>query len=446
MSLSRAVNGSLEPTLVELVKIRASQINGCANCINMHTIEARAKGETEQRHLPAVGLARGAGLQPPRARRPCLDRGADPAVARDTPPRGRLRRARGAFHRGGAGEAHAGRQRHQRLEPARRRLRHVVRHRRRGRGGVTDAAGSDGDAAAAFDPLRPRLVRVAYRMLGSVADAEDVVQEAFIRWMGADRAAVREPEAFLRRTVTRLCLDQLRSARRRREVYVGPWLPEPVVEEEAVEDDVTLPLMLALERLSPLERAAFLLHDVFGVGFEEVAETLDRARRRAGSSRRGRGRTSARSGRGSGWRRRAGWRSPRPSSPPRGTATWSGSARCSPRTSASTPTAAASGPAAGQPILGFEAVTRRLRVARDLVRAAAVGAGADRLRQRPAGLRHPRGRRRAADDGARGRGRQGRGDLRDAEPGEAPAPALDASRAARRHRAPCRAAGAARRR
>ena len=142
---------------------------------------------------------------------------------------------------------------------------------------MTDAAGSGGDAAAAFDPLRPRLVRIAYRMLGSVADAEDVVQEAFIRWMGADRAAVREPEAFLRRTVTRLCLDQLRSARRRREVYVGPWLPEPVVEEEAVEDDVTLPLMLALERLSPLERAAFLLHDVFGVGFEEVAGTLDRS-------------------------------------------------------------------------------------------------------------------------------------------------------------------------
>ena len=70
-------------------------------------------------------------------------------------------------------------------------------------------------------------------MLGSVADAEDVVQEAFIRWMGADRGAVREPEAFLRRTVTRLCLDQLKSARRQREVYVGPWLPEPVVEEAA---------------------------------------------------------------------------------------------------------------------------------------------------------------------------------------------------------------------
>ncbi|MDW9901344.1 sigma-70 family RNA polymerase sigma factor [Sinorhizobium meliloti] len=131
------------------------------------------------------------------------------------------------------------------------------------------------DAAASFDPLRPKLMRVAYRMLGSVADAEDMVQEAFIRWMGADRAEVREPEAFLRRTVTRLCLDQLKSARRQRETYVGPWLPDPVVEEEEVED-VTLPLMLALERLSPLERAAFLLHDVFGLGFEEVAATIQR--------------------------------------------------------------------------------------------------------------------------------------------------------------------------
>lgn len=132
------------------------------------------------------------------------------------------------------------------------------------------------DAAATFEPLRPRLTRVAYRMLGSVADAEDVVQEAFVRWIRADRGEVREPEAFLRRTVTRLCLDQLKSARKQREVYAGPWLPEPVIEDNE-EEDVTLPLMLALERLSPLERAAFLLHDVFGVGFDEIAVTIQRS-------------------------------------------------------------------------------------------------------------------------------------------------------------------------
>lgn len=133
------------------------------------------------------------------------------------------------------------------------------------------------DPAASFQPLRPKLIRIAYRMLGSVADAEDVVQEAFLRWLDADRAAVREPEAYLRRVVTRLCLDQLKSARRRRETYVGQWLPEPVIEaRESDPDDITLPLMLALERLSPLERAAFLLHDVFGVSFEEIAATIGR--------------------------------------------------------------------------------------------------------------------------------------------------------------------------
>src|SRR5690606_20250032 len=103
-------------------------------------------------------------------------------------------------------------------------------------GGMTSE--SAGRAAAGFHPLRPRLIRIAYRMLGSVADAEDVVQEAFLRWLDADREAVREPEAYLRRVVTRLCLDQLKSARRRREIYVGPWLPEPVVAagEDEIED------------------------------------------------------------------------------------------------------------------------------------------------------------------------------------------------------------------
>jgi RNA polymerase sigma factor (sigma-70 family) len=135
------------------------------------------------------------------------------------------------------------------------------------------------DAAASFEPHRPRLIRLAYRMLGSVADAEDVVQDAFLRWLDADRATVAVPEAYLVRIVTRLCLDVLKSTRRRRETYIGPWLPEPLVEAEAdadIDDDVTLPLLIALERLSPLERAAFLLHDVFGMPFDDVGASIGR--------------------------------------------------------------------------------------------------------------------------------------------------------------------------
>src|SRR5690606_17270583 len=178
-------------------------------------------------------------------------------------------------HQGGTRDPDHAECRHQQLEPSSGRF-PGQRPGQDTRGRLMmERAGED--AATVFDPLRPRLMRVAYRMLGSVADAEDVVQEAFLRWLDTDRDAVRNPEAFLHRVVTRLCLDQLKSARHRRETYVGPWLPEPVVEtvEDEV-DDVTLPLMLALERLSPLERAAFLLHDVFGLGFDEVAETIGR--------------------------------------------------------------------------------------------------------------------------------------------------------------------------
>lgn len=132
-------------------------------------------------------------------------------------------------------------------------------------------------ATGLFEAQRPRLLRLAYRMLGSVAEAEDVVQDAWLRWSRVEES-VDVPAAYLARIVTRLCLDQMRSARARRETYVGAWLPEPLMgttdDEQA--DDLTLTLMLALERLSPLERAAFLLHDVFGLGFDEVAGTLDR--------------------------------------------------------------------------------------------------------------------------------------------------------------------------
>lgn len=133
------------------------------------------------------------------------------------------------------------------------------------------------DAGAVFEALRPRLIRIAYRMLGSVAEAEDIVQDAWLRWTSAERAPVHDPKAFLARVVTRLCLDHLKSARARRETYPGTWLPEPVIDPvEDEKDDLTLTLMMALERLSPLERAAFLLHDVFDVNFDEVARILDR--------------------------------------------------------------------------------------------------------------------------------------------------------------------------
>lgn len=108
-----------------------------------------------------------------------------------------------------------------------------------------------------------------------------MVQEAWLRWHQSERATVRDPKAYLARVVARLCLDHLKSARVRRENYVGPWVPEPLIEPtvdpiEDDRDDLTLHLMMALERLSPLERAAFLLHDVFDVGFDEIAEAIDR--------------------------------------------------------------------------------------------------------------------------------------------------------------------------
>ena len=138
--------------------------------------------------------------------------------------------------------------------------------------------------AESFEPYRRRLLGLAYRMLGSMADAEDAVQETYLRWHGADREKVSDPKAFLMTTTTRICLDMLTSARARREEYVGPWLPEPVVDTAALSpdshtelaEDLSIALLLTLDRLSPLERGAFLLHDVFDFSFSEVATALER--------------------------------------------------------------------------------------------------------------------------------------------------------------------------
>jgi len=140
------------------------------------------------------------------------------------------------------------------------------------------------DPTIAFEPNRRRLLGLAYRMLGSMGDAEDAVQETYLRWHAVDRDKVSDPRAFLMTTATRICLNMLTSARARREEYIGPWLPEPVVDAAALApdsrtelaEDLSIALLLTLERLSPLERAAFLLHDVFDFSFSELAGTLER--------------------------------------------------------------------------------------------------------------------------------------------------------------------------
>ncbi|MFH9469151.1 RNA polymerase sigma-70 factor [Streptomyces clavifer] len=139
-----------------------------------------------------------------------------------------------------------------------------------------------------FEANRPVLTGVAYRMLGRVADAEDVVQETWLRWSAAEREGVREPRAFLVRITTRLAIDRLRHLQSRRESYVGPWLPEPVatdfgpsvrdVAEQAVlADSVSLAVLVVLESLSPLERAVFVLREAFGFPYAEIADALDRS-------------------------------------------------------------------------------------------------------------------------------------------------------------------------
>lgn len=130
-----------------------------------------------------------------------------------------------------------------------------------------------------FETHRSFLVGLAYRMLGSLAEAEDIVQDAFLRWREVDQAQVEHPRAYLARVVSRLCLDRMKSAQSRREQYVGTWLPEPMLASpsQSIAEDLSVALLLTLERLSPLERAAFLLHDVFDMDYAEVAGAIDRS-------------------------------------------------------------------------------------------------------------------------------------------------------------------------
>ena len=135
---------------------------------------------------------------------------------------------------------------------------------------------------ALFETHRPRLLGLAYRLLGSRSDAEDVVQDAWLRWRQADRAAIRDPEAWLVTATTRLGIDRLRLARTEREAYVGPWLPEPLSIDEApgpergaeLAEQVSLAFLSLLERLGPEERAAFLLKEVFDYDYAQIAELI----------------------------------------------------------------------------------------------------------------------------------------------------------------------------
>ncbi|MEV3988231.1 RNA polymerase sigma-70 factor [Streptomyces sp. NPDC049837] len=165
----------------------------------------------------------------------------------------------------------------------------------------TEAGPDADDTTRVFEAHRSVLTGVAYRMLGRVADAEDVVQEAWLRWSAADRSEIREPRAYLVRVTTRLAIDRLRQVQARREAYVGPWLPEPVLtdfgptvpdtaEHAVLADSVSLAVLVVLESLSPLERAVFVLREAFGFPYAEIAATLDRSeaavRQLAGRARR----------------------------------------------------------------------------------------------------------------------------------------------------------------
>ena len=141
------------------------------------------------------------------------------------------------------------------------------------------------DHTTLFQTHRPHLFAIAYRMLGTVMDAEDLVQESYLRWQKLDLLAIETPKAFLTTLITRLCIDYLRSARVQRESYIGPWLPEPILsdrlpgvdEDVARRESISVAFLFLLEQLTPVERAAFLLREVFDYDYGEIANILDKA-------------------------------------------------------------------------------------------------------------------------------------------------------------------------
>ncbi|MFE3906577.1 RNA polymerase sigma-70 factor [Streptomyces sp. NPDC059153] len=148
--------------------------------------------------------------------------------------------------------------------------------------GHSPRAGGTDSATEVFVAHRNLLFTVAYEMLGSAADAEDILQETWLRWADVDHATVRQPRAFLVRITTRQALTRLRTLRRRKESYVGPWLPEPlltapdVAEDIELADSVSIAMLLVLETLAPTERAVFVLRDVFDLGYDEIAQAVDK--------------------------------------------------------------------------------------------------------------------------------------------------------------------------
>ncbi|GGY07931.1 hypothetical protein GCM10010510_62270 [Streptomyces anandii JCM 4720] len=190
----------------------------------------------------------------------------------------------------------------------------------------------------AFHQYRTLLFSVAYRILGTAADAEDVVQDTWLKWSAADRSQVADPKAYLTRIVSNLAMDRLRSTRHQRETYIGPWLPEPILtgpdtaDGVATTDSVSMALLVVLETLSPLQRAVFVLKEVFAFSYAEIAEAVERSEAAVRQAAHRARETSGPAGPVSPRTAPANATSPSASSPRRRAATSTPSWKCSPRT------------------------------------------------------------------------------------------------------------------